>query len=84
MTQSKVVVPADSVFNGTGKSSGKAFSMQTMGLVQPNGFVLQFKRFLKNPSEAIPQGDYFLELDNAYVDKNGNLVLSPKFVAIKK
>ena len=76
----KVFVPKDSVFSGTGKASGKAFSTQTMGLVQDNGLSLQFKNFLRNPSEAIPQGNYTIALGDVFVDKNGNLVLKPAFV----
>ena len=75
-----VIVPKDSVFSGTGKASGKPFTTQTMGLVQANGLTQEFKRFLKNPSEALQQGTYHVVADGCFVDKAGNLVTKQAFV----
>lgn len=77
--QIKVIVPKESVFSGTGKTSGKSFTTQTMGLVQDNGLCQEFKRFLRDPSEALPPGNYIVTVEKAYVDKTGNLAFNTVF-----
>lgn len=77
--QIKVIVPKESVFSGTGKTSGKPFTTQTMGLVQDNGLCQEFKRFLRDPSEALPPGNYIVTVEKAYVDKTGNLAFNTVF-----
>lgn len=79
MSQIKVIVPKDSVINGTGRASGKAFSMQTLGLVQDNGLCQEFKRFLRDPSDALPPGNYVVTVEKAYVDKTGNLAFNTTY-----
>jgi len=76
-----VIVPKDSVFNGVGKQSGKAFTTQTMGLESENGLTQQFSAFLKNPSEALQPGRYGIDIDSVFVDrKSGNLIIKPAFI----
>lgn len=80
----EVQVPANSVVSGVGKTSGNSFTVQTMGLVGENGFVTEFKRFIKNPSEALPPGRYSVALDSAFIDrKTGNMILQPQFTLAK-
>lgn len=80
----EVQVPASSVGGGVGKTSGKAFTVQTMGLVGENGFVTEFKRFIKDPSQALPPGRYTVSLDSAFIDrKTGNMILQPQFTLAK-
>lgn len=80
----EVLVPANSVGGGVGKASGRAFTTQSMGLFGENGFVTEFKRFIKDPSQALPPGRYSISLEAAFVDrKTGNLILQPAFTPVK-
>lgn len=68
---------------GTSQKSGKAYSFHTQQAyahVEGKAYPVEFRLTIDNGSSAFPVGNYTIAPSSFYVDKFGNLSISPKLV----
>jgi len=71
------------LIQGTSQKTGKAYSFQTQQAyahLEGKAYPVEFQLTVENGSSAYAPGIYHLAPSSFYVDRNGNLSLTPKLV----